>query len=472
MAFSLGGPIIQGLMALFTMQEQAKQQGQYTEDIDKQIDQALATARRMGPETLGAYDKSSKKALQALLRGGAQQNSAAKSMIYQTKLNRNQFLGDYEQRGNALMGGYQQGLGDLLGSYDDRYSFAENELKGYGDQMQADIDEGYANKQGELTQKGIGTGLYSSTVQDASNLAVERERSGEQRRLGEDLTRNRINVLGGIMGERSGAQERGLQYGTSQQAGLDSAQAAYDAAMRGDVLNARRYLMESDAAHQGNLANYWGTDANNRSNLVGSGIGSYLNTLMGINRMPPPSMMGLMQQFGANSVQPPSAPSFWESAGPGAVQGGIGAAGMLGAATIIAAGICIGEDSLLITLDGEKPLKDIRVGDQILNAAGEWREVIAKHLGQFKGDWGAKFGRLCIDDRSIVISLDHVVDGREAKDWIGEPNVKWEPVKSMKAGDLLLDDGSEYSANDFAITSLIGRSDVALLRQLEPENQC
>jgi hypothetical protein len=79
---------------------------------------------------------------------------------------------------------------------------------------------------------------------------------------------------------------------------------------------------------------------------------------------------------------------------------------------------------------------------------------------------------LCIDDRSIVISLDHVVDGREAKDWIGEPNVKWESVKPMKAGDLLLDDGSEYVANDFAITSLIGRSDVALLRQLEPENQC
>lgn len=366
--------------------EQGKTQDQYTAATDQQIADAMRVASQIGPEGLATYDASSQQGLSELfgLRG-------------------------------------RQGQG-----YYDRYAAAEQDLRGYGEQMKADIDESFEKQQGTWRLNPLSRG---STVGGTVAGNIDRNRLAEQRRLGEDLTRNRIGILSGLSGE-------GLQ---------------------------------ADYGNTGNIANWFGTTAANRSNLATGGYNAMLNSIMGINRVPPPQNM-LPGQYGANAVQGPQAPGFWQSAGPGIVQGGIGAAGTIAAATIIVA-VCIGEDSELTTLEGPKSLKDIKVGDEVLTDTGFFKRIVAKHLGNYKGEWDKVFVNLMHEGRSIVASRDHVIDGRRADEWIVDGEATWKPCGPMRVGDILVEGEHDYMANGFAVRSLISPDDVATLAVVEPENQ-
>jgi hypothetical protein len=437
-------PILGILQMLIGIAEQKRSQGQYTGDVDEQIRQLYDVANRMGPETLKTYDQPAGMALDELTGLRDRQRAAASTLYDETGESRSDFLSGFGRRGDELVGGYE-----------DRYARAESDLAGYGRQQAEDIDAASKQREAQSVQQLMDRGMYGSTIAPTLGLATERERSAEQRRLGEDLTRMRLDILPRLSGDALTAR-----------GGLDRELAVYDSAMRGDVLNARRYMSDVDATTTGNVANWFGNNAVNRSNIVNAGFGSQYDAIMGVNRVPPPALN--FSQIGANAVQPVQPPGFSASSliGPS-----IGAGGMITAASIIAtAVICIDGESRIATADGSTLLKNVRVGDRVRSAHGGCREVVAKHLRQYTGD-DSWYIRLTMNGRFIIISRDHPIEGRPAGEWIGEPGVEWKSAVPKVAGDLLLDDGSGYIANGFVISSLIHHSDMDALTVLEPENQ-
>lgn len=314
---------------------------EYEARADEQQAQALATAGRIGPETLATYDVSSNEALLELLGLRERMRTGAEDFYGEVAEDREEFLAGVEERGAGLMGGYRGGLadflgglgartGDIMGGYEDRYLRAEAELEGYGEQMRTDIDRMFEEQQAVTTMNLLDRGLLSSTEAARQTGAVTERRTAEQRRLAEDLMRNRINVLGGMSGESLAAQERlgaqragyeygGLTTGTAHQAALDASYAAYDAAMRGDEQAALRYIQEVDAISSGNIAGFYGQEAVNRSNIVRGGIQDFLSTIMAFNYVPPPQG-GPEFQFGYQAGPSPQAATPWASFGAQAGQ--------------------------------------------------------------------------------------------------------------------------------------------------------
>jgi hypothetical protein len=285
-------PIFGIIQLLIGMAEQKRSQGQYTGDVDQQIRDLYAVANRMGPETLATYDQPAGMALDEVTGLRDRSRAAASDLYDETGESRSDFLSGFGRRGDELVEGYE-----------DRYAAAERDLMGYGRQQAEDIDSAARRREGEASQGLIDRGIYGSTVAPVLGTAIERERSAEQRRLGEDVTRMRLDILPRLSGET--LQARG---------GLDREMSAYDAAMRGDVLGARRYMSDVDVARTGDVASWFGSDAINRSNIVNAGFGSQYDAIMGVNRVPPPSLNPLFQQQGANAVQPVQPPGFqWES---------------------------------------------------------------------------------------------------------------------------------------------------------------
>ena len=224
---------------------------------------------------------------------------------------------------------------EILGGYQDRYKKAEAELEGYGEQQKADVDRRFDERYGMIANDLVSRGLASSTESAKQQLLNTELQSSEQRRLGEDLTRNRINVLGGMSGEQLAAQERlsgrsaeyqfgGIQSAAGRNAQLESARAAFDAAARGDVEAMKRFLIGIDQQGAGNLANAYFTTAGNRSNIFTQGTDRMLSVLGDINYIPPPPN-NLNFQLGQNSANVPQSaspwPSFAAAAGPGIGQG-------------------------------------------------------------------------------------------------------------------------------------------------------
>lgn len=264
--------ILNTILALSSMANQDKLNKEYIRRADQQIADATGVASQIGPETLGAYDQASQQSLNELEQLRKRMAAGASSMYDDVRTNRGSFLSDFDQRATGLLGGYR-----------DRYNRAEQDIAGYGRQMQADIDEGAAKRAAQFALNPLSRG---STIASSVLNNIEQNRTAEQRRLGEDLTRSRVNLLSGLSGDTLAAQ-----------GGLDAARQQYDSAMRGDILNTRRWGMDLDAAGTGNLANYWNATAGNRSGLIGSGLRDYLGVLTGINYVPPqqsqvPALMG------------------------------------------------------------------------------------------------------------------------------------------------------------------------------------
>ena len=349
-------------------EEGKKKLAEYEARTDAQYANAINTAVAGGPETLATFDASNAGALEELLGLRDRQNEGALAFLNKVRSDRTEFLADFERRGADLMGGYRGDLAgflgrlgtrheDILGGYEDRYRtaergyadrylMAEGELEGYGEQMSEDIDR-YFEEQQTRTAMGLHRrGLFSSTVAEGRAGEVTERQTAEQRRLEESLMMNRINVLGGMSGEstynlaqmsgqtlaaeeRTGSEYAGYEYGgintaLTTQAGLDAMYAAYDAAMRGDEQAAMRYMEEVDAIATGNIANFYGTEAINRANIVNRGYGDLTNVIMGWQNMPP-QMNDLNAQLGYNIGGSPQAPDPWASfaaqAAPGISQG-------------------------------------------------------------------------------------------------------------------------------------------------------
>lgn len=328
----------------------------------------------------------------------------------------------------------RRGANEIVQGFQDRYNQARDDLKGYGQQQARDIDrsfdEDWASNLARMQERGIAS---STAVGSQKNLNTER-RSAEQRRLGEDLQRLRLSIL---------------------------------PQLSADTLGARGSALDLDRLLTGDISNWYGQNATTRANIVGRGMDTMLNTTGSFQFMPP-GPNPYPGQIGQNMVDPVDYSKGQSSSAPW-IQAGGTAAGVIAATIFI--GICIGEDSLIECPVGVKPLRDVQVGDVVTNADGQPRKVVAKHLSEHRGDWDKNFVTLTFDGNSIVCSLQHKIEGRQAMAWMTTPGANWSAAgPRQRVGDILLEDQSDYIANGLRIESIIGPEDVVALLAMEPEN--
>jgi len=409
--------------------EQASKTDEANRRTDAQIEEAMRIARERASTGLAMYDDDSQESLTALLGANRRLEDRTKSLQDQAdrlpgqyQADRMSFLKDFNNRNLATQRGWGQGVESflegqagedesILEGYRDRYRRAEEDLKGYGEQQEADIDRRFDDERGQVEQQLINSGLISSTQAGHDFLGVTERRSAEQRRSADDLIRNRLNFLTGLSGEELSARERlggrragyqwgGMQGGLNLRSTADAATAAYDAAMRGDVNTARQLALQY--GHQGsatryaadtNRSNWYGTNASNRSNLYMGGMGDILNTLMNIQYVPPPPNQ-LPYQLGQLAVDPAEAPGFdWKSLlGPsigagGAIAGGAAAAGWY--PTIFAGLSDPGAKTDIVPINDKEILEGVR---RVPIRAWRYRGDGDRHVGPMADAFNSAFG--------------------------------------------------------------------------------
>ena len=449
-------------------------------------------------------------------------------------------MGGYDQRTKGVMGpfgdlqrevqqGYQQretdiadilaGLGGLDADYGERRDRAMANLAGLGEQAKADITKQYEGLAGQLAQQMMDKGMTGTTVMPALQMQLAGEESAEQRRLSEDLARERITWDSLLSGEQLAAQER-----------VDTLRASFGAQLSGDTLASLSNLGmfganlgagltgESLAALQ-NMGMYGtglqadisgqGLSAEERLNammldynmaLMGGEMDTitrqnqerlnwFWNPLMqeagfmeGVTNEYPDAgfFANLMQQFGYNAAPTPNAPNWFQSGGGGAIAGGAAGgltAGLTGAALSGGGGLaglgakiffgCIDSNAIVTTLNGARCLKDVEIGDSVLCSNGNWVHVMGKDDGIPHPQRANDYIRLMAGGSPITLTKDHVIGGKPAGDWkVGEEMemeggshevTRIEPVGPVRSGDLILDEPGEYVANGFFITPVLTR---------------
>lgn len=391
------------------------------------------------------------------LRGGLQTYDTGNLDALRTLQSlQNVIPGAYAGQYQNFMGGFNQAAGNTLGGYGDRYRFAENQLQDYGQQASADINRYFDEERGRTQQDLLNRGLLSSTEAANQFAGVAERRSAEQRRLAENLMQNRVNILGGYMGEQLGAQER-----------YDMARAAYDAALSGQPIQAAERWGSA-------LGDFYGSTAANRANLFTGGMGNIANWIGARNDVPPPPNQ-LPYNFGQNSVQGPQEQGFQASSlygpaigtagaigGAAALEGASGLAGLFGGlsaggggATLAAGKIfffCVDATATVDTPDGDCRISDVEIGDEVLGSDGEYHVVVTKDCGKPHAARNGDYVTITQDDTELICTFDHVVDGKPAGEW---PHTTADAVLS---GDLALDGCDEYVVNGtFSVTSMIRR---------------
>lgn len=330
------------VMGLLNSAQQAKSWKEYETKTDQLIAEMVRVSQERASQGLATYDAGTED-LEGQLRDLRDRVMASTGKFPgQLEQSRKGFLADVSGRGRTSATGFGAGMTDLLGrmrsegnDLDAEYLGYENkalgELAGASTQAEADINRAFDENAGIVGQDLLSRGLASSTEAAKEYGGNTERRSAELRRLNESLARERIGVLETFGGARLGAKERGserragYQYGAAGQAftadqNLNTSLAAYDAAMRGDIQRARELLVSQDQTTSGNLINWLGSDATNRTNLYMQGSGDVLSTLGGINYVPGPGN-ALNFQLGQNFAPYPQSASAWPSMVAGAAPG-------------------------------------------------------------------------------------------------------------------------------------------------------
>ena len=155
------------------------------------------------------------------------------------------------------------------------------------------------------------------------------------------------------------------------------------------------------------------------------------------------SALGYSEQFARHRPAPeaPEAPET-DFLGLG-ISGGFG----LGAAKIIATA-CIDGDAMLETVDGKVSLADVQIGDEVLSANGTHQKVVNKDYGMPYASRHDDFIKITLDGNFLILPKDHIVAGKPAAYW---PHEQADPVH---CGDIHLEDGSDYIANGFGVSTM------------------
>lgn len=439
----LDGPIMQWLIGASSIPEAQNNQNQFNADQSNQRSDLLNIATQIPGQTLGAYDQGAMESLLARLDLRDEQHQSSADL--------NQFSDNRTQGIMEMLTGRER---DISQAYTDRYNTASREFEGYGEQQKVDVDERFNRDLEADTSFRIERGINSTTAASSNRSLNTRQRSAEQRRLSEGLQLLRRQILDPLSGE-----------GLSARMGMTGDMANAQISLTGDGYNSRQRGIDVDRQLGNSVADLWHMIGANRANITQAGGQGIMQAIGGYDYIPPSNPYP--GQFGAASVDAPSAPDQGNDwLGPA-----ISTGGAIAAASILAAGgICIDGDSMIPTLEGDKTLRDIQVGDMAINADGKPKAVVAKHFGAYEGGY-EDYAELVLDSGVITASLEHVVEGHTVSHWVERGDVEWRPMSPEFAGDILLEDGSDYVANCVRISSMIWFNDIKILDILEPEHQ-
>jgi hypothetical protein len=464
---------------------------EYETAVDEQISGVESGLQDRLREAMGMFNRGAQQQLHLLATGRdvsaakIEQISNSIQDSYNDMLDRTltasertfaQEQGLYAQRTQDIVGGLEENAAEIERGFQERYDRNLAELRDLGNAERADINErfeqrGAVNRQ-ELADRGLGT----STILSASDNAVERERGRELSSLSERLSRERISLDAMLSADLLGAQERlggrAATFGAAlsgdelmNMSRLNAARDAVQLAIRGDTVAAQERLATGGLdlwnQWQAGLAGAAGGINVNRVNTFLGASGDIYNWLGGVQHMPP--QQPNFWQYGVNMADTPSGPSSTEIWGPAAIQAGgsvagagilAGAGGGVSAGTAVGAKMavmmCIDASATVTTPAGERPLSEIQIGDLVEDLHGIPTRVIAKDCGLPHKQRYGDYVLITKNDRSLIATRDHVIDGKPAGDW---PTAV--PADPVVSGDLALDGGASYRTGGFVVKSVL-----------------
>lgn len=205
---------------------------------------------------------------------------------------------------------------------------------------------------------------------------------------------------------------------------------------------------------------YWGLLGNQ---LDVDLTGQQINILAG-RQIPPQQSFALAASEVLGRFRP--APEAPEAPGTDLATPLIGAGGTLGAAALLAPAkvtvlVCIDGDAMLETLDGQVSIADVQVGDEVMSAEGRLQKVVNKDYGLPYASRQDDFVTIDAQGRTLTVTVDHVISGKPAGEWkAGEVMDRLGLISSVvkaeavHCGDILLEDGSDYIANGFRVSTV------------------
>lgn len=420
----LSSPFGQLVMTIFGGLSLQEQQDAFNADSQKALDDII----------------SGSKGLEARLSTQVQEGSDETQQLIEdlTKRSEGQFSG-----ANARLQAFMTQLGQELSTdFATRNKRVEDLLEGTNEQTITDINRSFDNRQQQIQQNLITSGLSSGTTGIEPGNLVERERGDTIASARQGHAFNLANIIADLEGER---------IGTARDVGF--AQADFDRAFTGQQIDTDIMLRGAgiDAFSQGNrdLVN------------IMADMGLFrLNAIQNVNRIPPDPtfFQESFRQFGQSAAGTPDQPSTAENLAPGAIQG----VSMIAAAKIFVG--CIDLNSFVKTPDGLRTLSLIVPGDFVMGTDDQYHDVLAKVKHEAGDLTDQEFRNIVtVDGKNITLTADHTISGKPASDWKTGDEVHVDGaiatikenmiVKPVRCGDLLLKDSAAYYANGFPVDS-------------------
>lgn len=156
----------------------------------------------------------------------------------------------YGAREGNIMGSFNAGSRGLDEAFRRREGNIMGEFAGLGDQARRDIGQRYgelgARGQQDLTSRGLG----GSTMLTGMRQGLQRQQEADQRRLGEDLRRERIGYRTQLSGDTLANRRGLLSEGTALRAGLSGDRLASQTNTANSLANMRAGLTGEQLAAQ------------------------------------------------------------------------------------------------------------------------------------------------------------------------------------------------------------------------------
>lgn len=392
-----------------------------------------------------------------------------------------QFVGetqeDFEDRRSQVLAAFDDDRRNISKGFQARLDRGIANLENAGFQERLDIDQRFRGAESQAIQNLTDRGLGGTTLASNVGLGVTRERSAEQRRLSEQIRRERSDVDARLSGDALNSQQQ-----------LSLARADLDRALSGDTLSfqtvaglaetnlqTQQAKSEFDVGVQG--AALEAGLKQNLLNVIASGnqkeidlalargaselgiakeefsvqFGLDLERIRVIERVsdtvsPGGVGLGLGQFLGSSGASAQSGGGSPGSNTAGQIAGLAGASAAVGTATIAASGglavagtaggivagkavaaiftfglgalACLDGDTPIETSEGFKPIRDIKVGDRVRSFDGEFYAVEAIDSGDVpEKDREQYFEITDGDGRAIVVTRRHPIAGRFAGVW-------------------------------------------------------
>jgi hypothetical protein len=360
-----------------------------------------------------------------------------------------------------------------IGSTFDAIDYPEFSGDAYQSKALGDIAAGSAAQRTQAREqavsRGVARGQNLQDIQpdlDALDYMIGGQAGQQARGVENTVETNRMNWGLNRAGTQAqlAAQEQAINAGLSQQeAAIIGQMAGAEAGVTSDLGKFGTTLDYNTAA---TLASLSGADSTNRTNLLvalrnmsnqdkqalasilagltsGQATGEF-NYSPIIPQIYPgiASLIDARNQYG----QEPKGSSSFQILGTGFTSG------------------CIADTALVPTPTGSKPLRDLRVGDVVIDANGIETTILAKDHGLDK-TFPPTVSLTTDDGQNITGTDDHIVDGKPLGEWIPGQHIlngDW-PVEVtnvlmggyMIMGDLMLTNGGDWVANGFRVESRI-----------------